>query len=86
MISGKLLEYFATEVPVLSIGDPSSAAGEFIAQGSCARMFKPSQEKEIFAFLNELYAAKHSPRNTFPQLQAWTREAICRQFIEEVLT
>ena len=86
MISGKLLEYFATEVPILSIGDPSSAAGEFIAQGSCARMFKPSQEKEIFAFLNELYAAKQSPRNAFPQLQAWTREAICKQLIEEVLT
>ena len=86
MISGKLLEYFATEVPVLSIGDPSSAAGKFIAKGSCARMFKPSQEKEIFAFLSELYAAKHSQRNTFPQLQDWTREAICKQLIEEVLT
>ena len=86
MISGKLLEYFATEVPVLSIGDPSSAAGEFIAQGSFARMFKPSQEKEIFAFLNELYAAEDSPRNEFPQLQDWTREAICKQLIEEVLS
>ena len=86
MISGKLLEYFATEVPVLSIGDPSSAAGEFIAQGSCARMFKPSQEKEIFAFLNELYAAEESPRNVFLQLHAWTREAICNKFIEEILT
>ena len=86
MISGKLLEYFATEVPVLSIGDPSSAAGEFIAKGSCARMFKPSQEKEIFAFLNELYAAEDSPRNSFPQLQDWTREAICKQLIEEVLS
>ena len=86
MISGKLLEYFATEVPVLSIGDPSSAAGEFIAQGSCARMFKASQEKEIFAFLNELYAAEDSPRNAFPQLQDWTREAICKQLIEKVLS
>ena len=86
MISGKLLEYFATEVPVLSIGDPSSAAGEFIAQGSCARMFKPTQEKEIFTFLNELYAAEDSPRNAFPQLQNWTREAICKQLIEEVLS
>ena len=86
MISGKLLEYFATEVPVLSIGDPSSAAGEFIAQGNCARMFKPSQEKEIFDFINELYAAKHSPRNAFPQLQNWTREAICKQLIDDVLS
>ena len=86
MISGKLLEYFATEVPVLSIGDPSSAAGEFIAKGSCARMFKPSQEKEIFTFLNELYAAEDSPRNAFPQLQDWTREAICKQLIDKVLS
>lgn len=86
MISGKLLEYFATEVPVLSLGDPSSAAGELIAQGSCARMFKPSQEKEILAFLKELYSAKHNPRNAFPQLQDWSREAICKQLIEEVLS
>ena len=85
MISGKLLEYFATEVPVLSLGDPSSAAGEFIAQGSCARMFKPSQEKEMLAFLEDLYTAEESLQNDFPQLQKWSREAICRQLIDEVL-
>ena len=86
MISGKLLEYIATGVPIVSLGDPLSAAGEFIAQGSCARMFTASQEKEIFTFLNELYFAEHAQQNAFPELQKWSREAICKQLIDEVLT
>ena len=49
-------------------------------------MFKPSQEKEILVFLNELYSAEYAQRNKFPQLQDWTREAICKQLIDAVLS
>ena len=50
MISGKLLEYVATSIPVLSIGNPRSAAGEFISQGSAAVMLDAKDTKEISAF------------------------------------
>ena len=32
MISGKLLEYLATAIPLLSIGDPQSEAARFLAK------------------------------------------------------
>ena len=38
MISGKLLEYMATEVPIISIGDPNSEAARFLNSGSHAWM------------------------------------------------
>ena len=85
MISGKLLEYFATAVPVLSLGDPLSAAGKFIAQGSCARMIEPDQENEIFLFLEELYLANDQYKNIFPELKDWSRKAITKGLISKVL-
>lgn len=86
MISGKLLEYFATGVPVLCLGNPNSAAGEFIAQGSCARIFLPNQQEEIVAFLSECYKQQDTPFNAFSNLQDWSREAISQQLISKVLT
>ena len=85
MISGKLLEYFATAVPVLSLGDPSSAAGKFISQGSCARMIEPEQEKEIYDFLEELYLANDQYINNLPELRDWSRKAITKHLISKVL-
>ena len=47
MISGKLLEYMATEVPILSIGDPNSQAAQFLRLGSHAWMVHEQDKSKI---------------------------------------
>lgn len=86
MISGKLLEYFATQVPVLSIGDPTSAAGKFMAQGSCAKMIQSDDQEAIVAFIQAL-VDQHPPQiNKLKDLSLWSREAITEQLIKTVLS
>lgn len=86
MISGKLLEYLATKVPVLSLGDPSSTAGKFIAQGSCAQMISPDNSAAIQEFIQNLLDPPIPSTNDFPEIMRWSREAITRRLIEEILT
>lgn len=85
MISGKLLEYIATEVPILSLGDPNSEAGKFVAQGSCAVMLKSKQKDEIKVFIEQAIRGKGKLKNKFPNLSRWTRKALTQQLIDEVL-
>ncbi|MDB2701667.1 glycosyltransferase family 4 protein [Flavobacteriaceae bacterium] len=82
MISGKLLEYLATGIPVLSMGDPRSVAGEFISQGSAAVMLDAKDTKEISAFISKLALEKGRVFNRFPALEQWSREGLTRQLIE----
>ena len=49
MISGKIMEYLATEIPILSIGDPKSEAEKFI-KASYTKMFLRDSDKEIELF------------------------------------
>jgi len=79
MISGKLLEYMATEVPILSLGDPNSAAGEFIAQGSHSWMVSPEDKRSLQNHLRTLLSAKKPLKNQFLQLHQWSREALTRK-------
>ena len=85
MISGKLLEYFATQVPVLSLGDPLSAAGEFIAKGSCAKMIEHDDHPAIVAFIQSLFEADKAPLNKMENLSEWSRKALTERLIREVL-
>ena len=82
MISGKLLEYLATGIPVLSVGDPRSVAGEFISQGSAAVMLDAKDTKEISAFISKLAFEKGRVINRFPALEQWSREGLTQQLIE----
>ena len=82
MISGKLLEYLATGIPVLSVGDPRSVAGEFISQGSAAVMLDAKDTKEISAFISKLAFEKGRVFNRFPALEQWSREGLTQQLIE----
>ena len=82
MISGKLLEYLATGIPVLSVGDPRSVAGEFISQGSAAEMLDAKDTKEISAFISKLAFEKGRVFNRFPALEQWSREGLTQQLIE----
>ena len=86
MISGKLLEYFATQVPVLSIGDPLSAAGEFIAQGSCAKMIEREDQVAIHGFIQALYEVNKSQKNEMDKLDQWSRKSITQHLIKTVLS
>ena len=85
MISGKLLEYFATQVPVLSLGNPNSIAGKFVAKGSCAEMISPKNSKAIRTFVEMLYKATDLPKNKCSDLPLWSREALTQRLIAEVL-
>ncbi len=85
MISGKLLEYIATEAPILSLGDPNSEAGKFIAQGTCGVMLEPSQKNKIKTFIKQVIEGKGALKNSFPNLNNWSREALTHQLIKDVL-
>ena len=85
MISGKLLEYMATGVPLLSIGNPSSAAGKFVDQGSAAKMLEARDTKGIFDFIQQAATQRTNLHNSFPQLAHWSREALTKRLVEEVL-
>ena len=76
MISGKLLEYMATGVPVLSLGDPESEAGQLLAQGAAAAMIAPSDTQQLIAFLEKAQQQKGQWINNFPNKTQWTREGI----------
>ena len=82
MISGKLLEYMATGVPILSIGDPFSEAGELLAKGSHSKMLHANDAVEIEAFITEMAIHKGQLKNVFPQLRDWSREAITTDLVQ----
>ena len=76
MISGKLLEYLATEVPLLSIGDPQSEAGRFLAQASFAQMIDAHHPNVQTSFIQDAIQKKGKAMNTMPDLEKWSRENI----------
>jgi glycosyltransferase involved in cell wall biosynthesis len=84
MISGKLLEYMATHVPVLSIGDPNSEVGKFISKGSFAKMLDANDRDGIQTFVGQLAAKKETLRNDFPNIKSWSREVLTERLVQEV--
>jgi glycosyltransferase involved in cell wall biosynthesis len=76
MISGKLLEYIATEKPILCLGNPDSEVGPFLMQGTAGVLLSPDAEKEILEFIGKARREKGQLRNKFPQIEDWSREAI----------
>jgi len=85
MISGKILEYIATEVPILSIGNPDSEAAKFLEQGTAAVMLDQSNLKEMRLFIDTVISQKDTLYNEFPSLEKWSREALTKRLIEEIL-
>jgi glycosyltransferase involved in cell wall biosynthesis len=76
MISGKLLEYLATEVPVLSIGDPQSEAGKLLSLASFAQMIDAEDIEAIKAFIEKAFHQKSKARNQMADIKKWSRENI----------
>ena len=85
MISGKILEYIATEIPILSIGNPDSEAAKFLEQGTAAVMLDQSNLKEMRLFIDTVISQKDTLYNEFPSLEKWSREALTKRLIEEIL-
>ena len=76
MVSGKLLEYLACGVPVLSIGAPQSEAGRLLAGSSFSKMVKASDGDAIKSFLLKAFQNKGKVVNEFPALKKWSRQAL----------
>ena len=76
MISGKLLEYLATEIPILSIGDPHSEAGRFLAQASFAQMIDATNTDAQKTFIDKAAQQKAKVKNIIPEIKKWSRENI----------
>ena len=58
MISGILLEYIATEVSILSIGNPKSEVGLFLNKGSHSWMVEKDNKSKMELILKTLYDKK----------------------------
>lgn len=84
MLSGKLLSYLATTVPVISLGDPNSAAGLLMQKSTCARLFSSQQHQEAIAFIQSLMDSPNAI-NHFPKIEHWSRKSITQRLIDEVL-
>ena len=86
MISGKLLEYMATEVPIISIGDPNSEAAHFLTSGSHAWMVNENNTSIIKKHLKNLLDKKRKLTNKTPNIESWGRRVLTQRLIKEVLT
>lgn len=87
MISGKLLEYLATGVPVLSIGDAQSEAGRFLTTASFAKMIPASKTSALKTFIDKAAQQKGKAKNDMPEIKKWSREnitAILHDILETV--
>ena len=76
MISGKLLEYIATAIPILSIGDPNSEAGRFLAHASFAKMIDSNDIDAQENFIQKVAQLKGKAKNILPEIEKWSRENI----------
>ena len=85
MISGKLLEYMATEVPIISTGDPNSEAARFLNSGSHAWMVSEHNTSIIKKHLKDLLDQNIKRTNKTPNLESWSRRKLTQRLIKEVL-
>jgi len=78
MISGKLFEYLATAIPLLSIGDPHSEAAGLLAQASFAQMIDANDIDAQEIFIQKVAQLKGKARNILPEIENWSREKITK--------
>ncbi len=84
MISGKLLEYVASEVPILSFGNPQSEAGLLLNKGSNSWMVENNNKSKIKLILKSLKDKK--VKNRFPQLSQWSRLTLTKKLIKVIFS
>ncbi len=82
MISGKLMEYIATENPIISIGDENSEAKKLLEQGDNAKMIAPEKSKQMVAFIEKNikdWQQGNLVKNKMPNLHQYSRENVTKQ-------
>ena len=85
MISGKLLEYLATEIPILCIGSPDTNTSRFLLQATNVCIARDYEKKIIEDYLRNLIDFVKKPKNKLLNIKNWSREEITKRLIREVL-
>ena len=86
MLSGKLIEYMATGVPVLSLGNPNSEAGRLLDLGTASKMIEKDDTSKILVFLEKAEKQKGEWINSFPQKSNLSRKGTTQNLIEALFT
>ena len=76
MISGKLLEYLASGVPVLSIGEQESEAGRLLALARFAEMIRVDDRDALKSFILKAAQKKGRATNELPEIKKWSRQTL----------
>ena len=82
MISGKLFEYLATEIPVLSIGNPNSEAGNLLSQASFSEMISSNNKIAIQNFIVKAIIQKGKAVSKLQGIEKWSRLEITKDLID----
>ena len=82
MIPGKILEYIATGIPILSIGNSNNYLSRFLSKGSCAKTFSDNDLKEMKFYVKMVIDSfiKNKPlNNSFPNIENYSRIALTKK-------
>ena len=82
MIPGKVLEYIATGIPILSIGNTNNYLSKFLLKGTCAKTFSDNDLKKMRSFTENVINAfmKNKPlKNSFPNIENFSRKALTKK-------
>ena len=85
MIPGKVLEYIATGIPILSIGNTNNYLSKFLLKGTCAKTFSDNDLKKMRSFTENVINAfmKNKPlKNEFPNIENFSRKALTKKLID----
>ena len=82
MISGKLFEYLATGIPVLSIGNSNSNVGNIFSEASFAEMIPSNDKKAIQNFIIKAMKEKGKSGNKLSGIEKWSRLELTKNLIE----
>lgn len=79
MISGKLMEYLASGVPVLSIGNPKSEHGRLLVKFPLAQTILSTDKPAIKKFVGLIIQKKRNTKNQREGIENWSRESITKE-------
>ena len=85
MISGKLLEYLATGLPILCIGSPDTDISKFLSNTTYVCIAKDYEKNVIEDYIINLIDFEKKPKNKSLNIKNWSREEITKRLIKEVL-
>ena len=85
MTSGKLLEYLATEIPILCIGSPDTDTSKFLSDTTNVCIAKDYEKNVIEDYIRNLIDFDKKAKNKTLNIKNWSREEITKRLIKEVL-